>query len=239
MTRSQIVNSFRSNFGVPKFLWHRFTTVRLLYRSLSLLFLVAFLAGGAAAADVPSAPATSLGPDLSFSIADFDGDSKPDLASVHYGTSDSTRTYYWIQLQLSAAGLQSFQIVAPIGGLQIIPRDVNGDHALDLVLTTVWLRQPVAILLNDGNGNFSRVDPDAFPEAFTESKPSWDSTPDHTVDTLGPPPQSREEIYSRPELFFHQRARARFTTSLDGRFAGAPFLSSHPGRAPPFEVSLS
>src|SRR6202043_727763 len=107
--------------------------------------------------DVPSVRAASPGSDLSFSIGDFDGDSNPDLASVQAGQSDLTRTDYWVQLQLSVRGRQSFQIVAPIGGLQIVSRDVNGDHALDLVLTTTWLRRPVAILLNDGHGNFSRV----------------------------------------------------------------------------------
>jgi hypothetical protein len=103
---------------------------------LRLLFLVAFFAGWAAAADVPSAPASSQGPNLSFSVADFDGDAKPDLASVQTGKSDSAHTGYWIQLQLSAVGRQTFQIFAPMGGLQIVARDVNGDHALDLVLIT-------------------------------------------------------------------------------------------------------
>ena len=213
--------------------------MRSLYRPLCLLFFVGLLAGAASAAEVSRTQATSVGPGLSFSVADFDGDSKPDLASVQYGTSDSTRTDYWIQLQLSAAGRHRFQIVAPMGGLQIISRDVNGDHALDLVLTTAWLRQPVATLLNDGHGNFSRVDPDAFPQAFSESETSWGSATEHVTDAVGVPPQSRDEIYSETELFLHLPARARFADSLDSRFALGPFLISHLGRAPPFEISHS
>jgi hypothetical protein len=238
VTRSQIVDNFSANLAVPKFSPHRFATV-LLYRSLCLLFLVFFLPGGAAAADVPSVPASSLGPNLSFSVADFDGDSKPDLASVRTGKSDLTRTDYWIQLQLSAFGRQTFQIVAPVGGLQIVARDVNGDHALDLVLTTTWLRQPVAILLNDGHGTFSQKDPDAFPEAFNESKTSWDSSTDHAMDAVCVPPQSREDICSEAELLLHPRLASRFVANSFSQFRSDSFLIPYQGRAPPFEISHS
>ena len=211
-------------------------TVQFLCR---LLLFFGVLVGAASAADRPSAPAALPVPGLSFSVADFDGDSKPDLASVQSGTSDSTRTDYWIQLQLSAAGQQTFQIVAPMGGLQIISRDVNGDHALDLVLTTAWLKRPVAILLNDGHGNFSRVDAGAFPQAFSESETSWGSATEHVTDAVGAPPQSRDEVYSETELFLHLGARARFAASLDSQLAVGPFLISHLGRAPPFGISHS
>jgi hypothetical protein len=230
VTRSQIVDSFRPNFAVPKFLRHRFAC---------LVFFAALLSGAAATADVPSAPASSLGPNLSFSVADFDGDAKPDLASVQTRRSDLARTDYWIQLQLSVADRQTFQIVAPMGGLQIVARDVNGDHVLDLVLTTTWLRQPVAILLNDGHGTFSRVDPDAFPEAFNESTTSWGSTPSHTIDAVGVPPQSREDICSNAELFLHLRLTSRFAANSLSQFRIGPFLISHFGRAPPPEISHS
>jgi len=151
VTRIWIVDNFATNLSVPHFLRYQRVPIRFLYLSLCLLFFVGLLAGAASAADAPGTHAASPGPNLSFSVADFDGDSKPDLASVEYGTSDSAGTDYLIQLRLSAVGRQSFQIAAPIGGLQIVARDVNGDHALDLVITTRWHRQPVAILLNDGH----------------------------------------------------------------------------------------
>jgi hypothetical protein len=229
------VDTFAPNFAVSRFLHHHFATVRFVYRSLCWLFFAGFVGGVVAAADAPSGHAASFGPNLSFSVADFDGDSKPDLASVQTEKSDSARTDYRIQLQLSAAGRQTFQIVAPMGGLQIASRDVNGDHALDLVLTT-WLGQPVAILLNDGHGTFSRVDPDAFPEALSESKTIWGSTSDHAIDAVGVPPQSREDICSETELFLHLRSHSRFAAASDSRFGIGPFLISHLGRAPPCEV---
>ena len=52
---------------------------------------------------------------------------------------------------------------APLGGLNITSRDVDGDQSLDLIVTTAWLNQPVAVLLNDGHGNFTLTDPSAFP----------------------------------------------------------------------------
>jgi hypothetical protein len=239
MTRSQIVDNFGPDFALSRFLSYRLATVRCLYRSLCLLFFVGLLSGAAAAADVPSASAASLQLNQSFSIADFDGDLKPDLASVQAGRSDFSRTDYWVQLQLSEAGRQSFRIVAPMGGLEIVSRDVNGDHVLDLVLTTTWLRQPVAILLNDGHGSFTRVDPDAFPDALSESKTSWASTTAYPTDVVGIPPQSREDISSTSELFLHLRSQSGFIASSESRLAPAPFLLSHSARAPPFEFPQS
>lgn len=153
-------------------------------RSFVLVFLVGFLGRSAAATgtDVHDARLASVGPGASFAIADFDGDQHPDLASVQGGRVGSSSTDYWIQLQLSASGRQAIQLVAPSGGLLIEARDVNGDHAIDLVLATAWFKQPVAILLNDGHGRFSRVEPTAFPGAFTDATTNWASSSDQTTE---------------------------------------------------------
>lgn len=233
------MNHFTPNPGFPTIPNRRFMAAGWIRASLCLLFLAGLMGGAAAGADAPRLPAASAGPRLSFSVADFDGDLRPDVASVQAGESGSSRTDYWIRLQLSAAGRQSFQIVAPVGGLEITARDVNGDHALDLVLTTTWLRQPVAILLNDGHGSFSRVDPAAFPEASSKSEASWGSATGRSTEALGLPPQSRGEIGSETEIFLHLRPQIGVIAFSESRFGGGLFLISHPGRAPPFEVSLS
>jgi len=233
------MDKFGSIFAISRFANRRFAKMRFLCRFFCLLFFAGLLGGAAAAGDVPVARIASLGSNASFSIADLDGDCKPDLASVQAGKSDLSSTDYWIQLQFSAAGRQSFQIVAPMGGLQIAARDVNGDHALDLVLTTAWLGQPVAILLNDGQGSFSRVDPDAFPEAFRECETGWRSNADRTIEPLGVPPPPREDIFSETKLFLCLRLQATFLAGSDWRFSIAPFLISHLGRAPPLEAPHS
>jgi FG-GAP-like repeat len=108
-----------------------------------------------------------------FAIADFDGDSRPDLASIHVGQSSSRNTRYWIAFHLSGGGGQTVGITAPTGGLQITSRDVNGDNFPDVIITTAWTNKPVAILLNDGFGNFTTSSPAEFQSAFAAPETSW------------------------------------------------------------------
>jgi hypothetical protein len=121
---------------------------------LALLFVLPARANAASTEDAP-APGT----ESRFVIADLDGDVLPDFATVDGQFDGSGKTNYWIQLQLSQTGQQSIRLVAPAGGLSIQARDVNGDHVPDLLLVTAWSKHPVAILLNDGHGDFSRLKP--------------------------------------------------------------------------------
>lgn len=206
-----------------------------LWISVSVLFGLAGLST-AKAADIQNGPVTSIGPGPQFAIDDFDGDLHPDIASIQSGRSDSSRTNYWIQLQLSEAGRQSIQLVAPAGGLIIEARDVNGDHAIDLVLSTAWLRQPVAIFLNDGHGNFSRAEPTAFPGAFSESKTNWVSGSSLTTDAVGMASQSGAGVCAEEQDSLHNQSPAGLIPSSSAGFPVSPFLVSQPGRAPPSEV---
>lgn len=140
--------------------------------ALLLLFLFMVVAGNALAADAPnSSRASAIAP--SFAIADFDGDHLPDIANVRAGQNGHETSSYWIELHLSASSSEAVRVLAPGGGLSIEARDVNGDRAIDLVLSTARLRKPVAILLNDGHGRFSRIEPLEFPDAFVASNASW------------------------------------------------------------------
>jgi hypothetical protein len=193
--------------------------------------------GGAVAAGTSArrSPVSSAGFNSNFAIADFDGDRKPDLATVEVqkGNSSST-TRYSIRLQLTAGVVQVFGVIAPAGGLQIVARDVNGDDALDVLVSTAWLHKQVAVLLNDGHGKFTLADPGTFPAAFWGSSTDWTSrTP-----TLGdgtvlvrieyPPGElHRESAFAGPRV---QSRRARESVP-----AGSIrlFLFSLLGRAPP------
>jgi hypothetical protein len=198
-----------------------------------LLFLGLVCGNAAASADVRNVPAGSPAPNPQFAIEDFDGDLRPDVASIQAGQSDFSSTDYWIQLQLSEVGRQFIRVVGPIGGLSIEARDVNGDRAIDLVLVTAWHRQPVAILLNDGHGSFSRVDPTGFPEAFNEPTTNWAPTSEHSIDAFGVPPQSRAGICQKTKVRPHSRSHADSIPPLSAGFLFDPFLVSHAGRAPP------
>lgn len=105
-----------------------------------------------------------------FAIADFDSDGRPDFASVQVGPGGSRTTHYSIDFLLTAHLPQTIDLVAPAGGLELSSRDVNGDSYPDIVITTLWTNEPVAVLLNDGKGEFTRYDSNVFPDAFTNSK---------------------------------------------------------------------
>jgi hypothetical protein len=158
-------------------------------RALRLAFVLLCFLGFAISARTASTgsqrwPPSSTQVTSQFAIADFDGDSRPDLATVHVAQSSSRYSHYWIAFQLSGGSRQTLGIIAPTGGLQIISRDVNGDSFLDVIVTTVWTNRPVAVLLNDGRGNFSAASPSAFPGAFTASEKSWICITDEIKDAV-------------------------------------------------------
>jgi hypothetical protein len=208
-----------------------------LWLSLLLLFVSA---GNSIAKGGPirSGAAASAGPGLTVAIADFDGDQRPDLASIQGGHNASGDSTYWIQFQFSTAGRQSLQLVAPPGGLRIEARDVNGDHAVDLVFTTAWFKQPVAILLNDGHGSFSRVEPTAFPGVFSDSKTSWVSGTRLAPAATGLPPQSRAGVDKAEKRPRQERPSAGLVLRAVPAFPADTFLFISAGRAPPPAVSI-
>jgi hypothetical protein len=172
-----------------------------------------------------------------FVIADFDGDLRPDLASVQVENSTAASSTYWIHVRVSGTEREPMSLVAPVGGLTIEARDVNGDHTVDLVLTTAFTERPIAIFLNDGHGGFSRAATNAFPSAFSRSETEIGDDRKQIADTLGAiPPQSHGGIQpvSKDRLLAGIRVRAR--RSLRAGFVHDPLVGSCAGRAPPIEV---
>lgn len=202
------------------------------------LLLLCSLAGNctASAGEIQSGAGASAGPGLRFAVADFDGDLRPDVANVQVGESTSGTSSYGIQLQLSGAGRQFIQLVAPRGGLLIEARDVNGDRAIDLVLTTAWFRQPVAVLLNDGHGKFSRAEPTSFPGAFSKSGTNWLPSALPPTDIVGVPPEPGTGIDAEDAEILHDRSLAGLIPPPSPGFPAGRFLASSAGRAPPSAV---
>jgi hypothetical protein len=205
--------------------------------------LVLGVAGRANAASPATrqSPVSSAGFNSSFAIADFDGDRKPDLATVEVQKGNSSSTsQYSIRLQLTAGAVQVFGVIAPAGGLQIVARDVNGDDALDVLVSTAWQHQQVAVLLNDGHGKFTLADAGAFPAASRGSRRDWTSgTPAFSDSTVlvrteyPPGGLDRESEFDGPRVQF-ERVRASVPTG-----STRLFLFSLLGRAPPTFASGS
>jgi hypothetical protein len=173
----------------------------------------------------------------SFAIADFDGDRRPDLATAEIEQSDSRLTRYLIRFRLAAAANSSGQAIGVTGAFglpQISAIDVNGDHALDLVITAAGQQQPIAVLLNDGRGKFSVVKPGDFPAAALDSPWRWASANRHIPDLAALIPTrapQAEAANARHSFVPRQLAESRFSTSRG--FPPDPLHSSPLGRAPP------
>jgi hypothetical protein len=209
-------------------------------RAVSLAFaflcvILGFAACGNAASTGPQSwPVSSTQATSQFAIADFDGDNRPDLATVQVGHRGSSDTQYWIAFQLSRGSRQILGITGPTGGLQVTSRDVNGDSFLDVVVTTTWTNRPVAVLLNDGQGNFRASSPSAFPGVFTTSEKSWaciaDEVKEATAVLLSRYPTGNCPESSRPSSPRNVTGLLVLRTSRNSlSSAVASFL----GRAPP------
>lgn len=170
-----------------------------------------------------------------FDIEDFDGDSRPDIATVVEGRSGAAGNHYRIRFQLSSGGSQNIDLTAPVGGLDLSSRDVNGDDYLDVVVTTARTNRPVAVLLNNGAGTFTASDPSAFPGAFRKSNKFWSGL---TEELREGSPAFFSRIYSSDldrsngtfSLLVEMGVFAKRSNRLETRDAEVSYL----GRAPPF-----
>lgn len=104
-----------------------------------------------------------------FAIADFDGDLQPDLAMVRVARDGAPLAEYFVDLKFSTGTREPIGILGPAGGLQITPRDVNGDELTDLVVTSQFDAKFLAVFLNDGKGNFRQADRSEFPQLASDS----------------------------------------------------------------------
>jgi hypothetical protein len=209
-------------------------------RAVLVLCLVLGAAGWANAARTSTQllPVSSAGFSSNFAIADFDGDRKPDLATVEIqkgGSSSSMQ--YSIRLQLTAGAAQVFGVIAPAGGLQIVARDVNGDDALDVLVSTAWQHKQVAVLLNDGHGKFTLADPAAFPQALRNSQEDWSCATTQIYDhTAIPSSWSSAKANGVCAGAFLAGNDTELTPLSDFRLRTVQSVFGCAGRAPPFAV---
>lgn len=93
-------------------------------------------------------------------LADFDGDSRTDIAFAKPRGLVNGLYRYQVEVLLSGQPRTTFEVAYRHsgGGLHISARDIDGDRDLDLVITTEFGREPVGVWINDGRGGFTPGD---------------------------------------------------------------------------------
>jgi hypothetical protein len=170
--------------------WKRFAEIRTVGTLLLLVFASIIAVCLETGAPARNSTPHEAGIVPQFTIEDFDGDNRPDIATVLAGPSGAVNNHYRITFQLSSGGSQNIDLAAPVGGLDLSSRDVNGDDFLDVVVTTAGTNWPVAVLVNDGAGTFTTSDPSAFPGAFRKSSHFWRGV-------MSELPEASPALYSR------------------------------------------
>ena len=168
-----------------------------------------------------------------FAIDDFDGDLAPDIASAQPISSNSSGTNYIIQLQFGSGKRLSICLTAPWGDVRIVARDVNADRIPDLIISSAWTEEHYAVLINDGNGAFSRVDPSsvqALPQKSKHRLRGPRAQPSETAATSRP---SAEQDFAKAKCVGHSHATEGLVNRPDSVSIRCPLLVSLPGHAPP------
>ena len=130
----------------------------------------------AVAAFVPSAAAQrsvlSLTPWIA---ADFDGDHTADLVRAGSFRPDGSGFIQEISLSFSAWESRAVSVRLPSLAYNLIARDVDGDSDRDLIVEALT-REPLAVLLNDGDGQFHEAPLGDFSELFFHRESSsWEA----------------------------------------------------------------
>jgi hypothetical protein len=111
-------------------------------------------------------------------VADLDGDHIPDIASGVNTGRTSAGYHYRVDVDLTGDATQKsfFSVFSEEpNGLNIQAIDVDGDHDLDLVITSRLSRRPIGVWINDGTGSFTPGNLDDYPASVWQTPHSIDS----------------------------------------------------------------
>jgi hypothetical protein len=209
----------RNWFGIATFLW-----------------CLVFLSGGSVATAQSSVARPSGHRGLPYAVADFDGDARPDVATVEGGYAVTSADQYSIRLQLSGRDSLPIFLTAPSGGLSVEAHDVNGDHSPDLIVATKWQHRPVAVYLNDGHGTFSRVEASKYQSSFDAAELPGASALTQQSDALAGLAPESGGFCALVRATTDHVPQVRFAAARSNVVSAHEFLASNSGRAPPSVV---
>jgi len=170
-------------------------------------------------------------------IADLDGDGRPDLAIVREAGSSPDGSQYRIELHLTTRPTVSYlNIGAEKGGLQIVPRDVDGDRDLDLIIAGAASDRAVGVWINDSKGGFTQGEAHAYPRTlWTEITETVSYIPQHLLQAMLAQP-SRYFIATPSADGFSSRLLSQLRSSFIPTILPAAPIDQARTRAPPRPV---
>jgi hypothetical protein len=134
--------------------------------------LAASLPACAARTDVSPLLRTHAGRFTGWVSTDLDGDRRPDLASAAASRRDGHSYLQDITLRLSGFEDSIITVRTSRAAVRLTVRDLDGDANRDLILET-FNREPVAVLLNDGEGRFHQGNLEDFRFQLSHRSSRW------------------------------------------------------------------
>ncbi len=137
--------------------------------------------------------------------ADLDGDRRPDVATA--GASRRDGAGYALDITIRLSSLETGAITvrtARVAG-RLFLRDLDGDADRDLILES-FDREPLAVVLNDGDGHFHQVNLDDFrarlqrPASRSAEGPAQESDSPDTGESLDAPAARPQPSTPAPQL---------------------------------------
>lgn len=136
---------------------------------------------------------------------DLDGDRVVDIATAGQSRPDGAGYLLDISIRLGAVQTRAITVHTSRAPSRIFARDIDGDSDRDLIVES-FDREPIAVLLNDGNGEFHQAAVEDFgsrlrrPGKRSADTPARDDGSLDTLDILSGPADADAPSSSEPSL---------------------------------------